>query len=117
MKNDVSGQWCGEYLYNKIFPSTPVAVTLHEQNGQVSGTATEPRLDVIDLTTVDVASTIKGDRAGDELTFTKVYLPQENYTDVVNYYRGTVSDDGRVIEGTWRNHMLHGDFRLVRVPD
>ena len=108
---DLTGQWSGIFNYPAEFPPNSFEAALRDTGGLVTGLITQPR-EVFDLPGPSRQAVIEGRRAGDQLSFIKIYDDLERPTV---HYRGTIHPGGDEIEGVW---TIPGDwsgtFMMVR---
>ncbi len=111
----LTGDWLGTYYYPARFKPVIFEASLVEFDGIVTGTTTE-------VAGADSGSGRKlqghldGERAGNAVHFSKVYVGalDQHHAEIV--YVGVVHDEGTRIEGTW---TIPGDwsgvFRMTRI--
>ena len=111
-KLDLSGEWTGIYNYPIAMPPVAFEAAVHEAGGRISGTTTEMggtpfspkrRLDAV----------IDGTRAGQAVTFIKMYDQADGEYDVVQY-SGTLDPEGEEIGGHWTVSGMSGTFLMIR---
>lgn len=107
----MTGLWTGQYWYVEPWePSTGFVATISDNGGQLTGTTTEPS-DM--FAGIDERADIRGTRDGTDVSFWKHYDGDGAYGHTVTY-RGTLSGDGRQVEGQWSLDSLSGSFLMVR---
>ena len=105
--NDVSGSWWGNYYYSGLNQSSGFEAVFVQ-----SGTAVEGS--ILDDNSLGEAH-LTGSFGSGELSFCKIYNSAAR--DPV-YYRGTVSEDGKSITGTWRiSAAVNGAWKAWRLDD
>lgn len=108
---NMTGLWTGQYWYAEPWePPTGFVATISDNGGLLAGTTTEPS-DV--LTGIDERADIRGAREGTDVSFRKYYDGDGAYGHTV-IYRGTLSRDGRQVEGQWLLDSISGGFLMVR---
>lgn len=94
---DLTGIWQGLYSYGGAGHEVGFTATVLESGGALYGTTHEydPRLAADNLD-----ASLAGNRAGQRVSFTKVYeATGEEYLPIA--YEGVLSGDGTEVEGTW----------------
>ena len=108
---DLSGDWAGMFSYPAMFPPNEFQAVLRDTGGVVTGLITQPR-EVFDMPGPPREAVIEGQRAGNRLSFIKIYDDLERPTV---HYQGTIQSGGDEIEGIW---TIPGDwsgtFMMVR---
>jgi len=96
MKDDLSGDWIGNYTYPGELEPVPFLATLVEGNGHLTGETKEPG-HTPEMGAIAHAL-IQGWHKGAEVNFTKMY---DTIEDNPILYEGTVDEAGNEIHGTW----------------
>ncbi|HEY9788521.1 MAG TPA: hypothetical protein V6D17_24235 [Candidatus Obscuribacterales bacterium] len=105
--HNVSGTWLGNYYYSNISQATGFEAVFVQSGAAVEGS-------ILDDGALGEAH-LTGSFGGGELTFCKIYNSKAR--DPV-YYRGTLSEDGKSMWGTWRiNKECHGMWKAWRLDD
>ena len=109
----LTGLWHGLFSYPRRFDPTSFVAILIESRASFSGTTHEP------CTTREIPggvlyATLRGERAGAAVAFTKAYDGTGGWTHSVAY-DGVFNSDGSEIEGRWRvRDNWSGKFLMVR---
>lgn len=98
----LAGYWSGAYGYDAMAMPTAFAALLDDAAGALSGSTLEERKLAGDG--VEVSAQLTGGRDGYDIELRKAYdADQGMHADTI-VYRGSLSDDFNVIEGSW--HFL-----------
>src|SRR5687767_6819931 len=106
-----AGEWRGTYRYDEPFSSAlPVTFSMRlsvngEVGGAVGGSDGALSGTIRDFGPLGVASVSRGVQSGYAVVFVKVYeAPPAELASAATpvQYEGILSDDGRVLRGTWR---------------
>ncbi|QLC24580.1 hypothetical protein HFP57_05755 [Parasphingopyxis algicola] len=110
---NLSGFWIGQFGYDHSWMGSPVSflAVLTEDNGALNGTISEPN--AIGLSSTELNAFVNGGRRGRSVSFAKTYDGASDAAHRVDY-DGTLSSDGRQIEGRWSLEDIAGDFRMTR---
>ena len=105
----LTGGWQGIYYYPARFEPVPFEASLIEFEGLVAGTTSEINR-VAGGAEQKMQGHLNGERSGDAVHFSKVYVgaPDQHRLEIL--YAGTVRDKGTRIEGTW---TIPGDWSGV----
>ena len=104
---DLSGPWYGRY--GGAHETNSYIALLEDHGGHIVGDITEPD----DVGTGGLRrAVVSGVREGTTVRFVKQY-DGEVLAHAVDY-RGTLSDDGTVIAGSWSFDRYSGDFTMAR---
>lgn len=106
-RHDLSGPWYGRYV--GAHESNSYIALLEDHGGHIVGDITEPDEGGNDALRRAV---VNGVREGATVRFVKQY-DGELLAHAVDY-RGTLSDDGMVIAGSWSFDRYSGDFTMER---
>lgn len=112
-QQDLTGIWQGLYSYGGLGQEIGFTATLLDSGGAIFGTTHEfdPRLAEHSLD-----ASLSGNRAGQTVSFTKVYeAAGEDFQPIA--YEGVLSGDGTEVEGTWSIRSagaLSGRFLMSR---
>lgn len=106
---DVSGVWYGRYAADRGDEDNGFIALLEELHGAVTGTITEPD----DGTSGIRRATVRGQRDGTSLRFTKQYDGTGGWTHSVRY-SGSVDAEGTLVMGSWIVEGLTGAFDMTR---
>lgn len=112
-EQDLTGIWQGLYTYGGLGHDVGFTATLLESGGAVFGTTHE--FDPV-LAPTSLDASISGNRAGQRVSFTKVY-EAEGDTFYPVAYEGILSGDGTEVEGRWAISgagALSGRFLMSR---
>jgi hypothetical protein len=111
----LTGDWQGIYYYPIRWEPVPFEASLIEFDSLVTGTTAEVGRGNGELAQ-KLQGHIDGERYGDALHFSKIYVGMSAQHDKEILYAGTVHDGGSRIEGTW---TIPGDwsgvFKMTRV--
>ncbi|MCK0168660.1 hypothetical protein MWU52_13960 [Jannaschia sp. S6380] len=117
---DLTGSWLGRYAYADATGEdddiVPFEARLAQDGTDLTGRATEPNTFRPDFGP-ELASTLDGRTAGDEIRFVKRYdgLPRNE----APHYRGRIDAKGERITGTWGFPSypgFTGTFTMMRKP-
>ncbi|MEL7167565.1 MAG: hypothetical protein AAGL96_19045 [Pseudomonadota bacterium] len=114
----LSGAWTGVFDYDDpACDAVGFTADITDIAGAVWGDTTEPNSFAPGFGDRLVAS-LSGARSGNEVTFTKTYIGEEQLFENEVFYAGNLNDTGRRITGTWRiagAYDLSGPFVMNRV--
>ena len=112
----LTGVWDGQFSYPRLLaPNTFTAVIL-DFGGSLSGTVHEVAA-TGKTKGQTVIATLSGSRAGQSVTFTKLYDPTGGRHKHPVNYDGTVNSDATQITGTWSiPGNWAGSFIMTRSP-
>lgn len=112
-EDDLTGDWNGFYSYPDGGPPIAFEARLDERGGRVTGTTTE-LADMGELFGQPIHAVIDGRRAGNSISFLKMYDGAGEDYDVVRY-EGTLDAEGNEIEGRWTvPGIWSGAFLMIR---
>ncbi|AQR72739.1 hypothetical protein [Sphingomonas sp. LM7] len=106
---DVSGVWYGRYAADHGYEDNGFIALLEELHGAVTGTISEPDEDSGSVR----RATVRGQRDGASLHFTKQYDGSGGWIHSVDY-NGHVDADGTLVMGGWIVEGLTGAFDMTR---
>jgi hypothetical protein len=110
---DLTGTWHGQYTYPTAKGPVHFVASLTETAGWITG-QTEEIGTAGSARGVTITATLQGRRAGDSVTFLKLYDGQFREYDTVRY-AGQVNGDGTEIEGAWTvPGSWSGKFLMIR---
>ncbi|MDZ3831173.1 MAG: hypothetical protein U0S50_05065 [Sphingopyxis sp.] len=108
---DMTGMWTGSYRYPSPWePPREFVAVISEQRGALSGSTTE-KSDL--LPGADERAAIRGTRTDTAVAFGKYYDGDGAYAHFVAY-EGTLTPDGRRVEGRWSIDGFSGSFVMTR---
>jgi hypothetical protein len=104
----IAGGWLGTYYYGNTV-QTPerfeATFSTPGREGNFGGR-------ILDDGVLGEANVIEGVQSGREIAFIKIYVrPPAGHETAPVYYEGTMSEDGKLLTGTW---MLHFSSRRNR---
>jgi len=109
---DLTGFWTGTYWYfDHSQPVVPFLANLDDQGGSLSGSISEPDLHF--GTGMRLEAILVGLREGRRVNFAKAYDGAGPFAHRV-VYNGSLSDDGKVIKGSWYLSGYWGAFEMSR---
>ncbi|MGE0044285.1 MAG: hypothetical protein AB7J28_16125 [Hyphomonadaceae bacterium] len=109
---NLTGEWRGTY-YGAGNAATDFEIDLSQSGRNLNGTIVERRVQPQNGYHW-LISTLRGTTNATTVSFVKTYTdPAAGMTHTVNY-RGTLSDGGRRIRGTWYLDGAQGQFEMVR---
>jgi hypothetical protein len=108
-QQDLSGVWYGRYSADHGHEDNGFIALLEELDGAVTGTITEPDTDIGGIR----RATVRGQRDGASLRFTKQYDGAHGWTHAVTY-SGSVDADGTLVMGSWIVEGITGAFDMTR---
>lgn len=115
----MSGIWSGEYRYDGNGRSVRFTATLTETDGNFFGTTLEPAtFGPLAGCEAEYEATLRGDRCGPHVWFTKRYVPSTGIVQPSLLYSGSVDDAFTRISGRWafsERIGISGSFSLSRV--
>jgi hypothetical protein len=106
---NVSGVWYGRYAADHGHEDNGFIALLEEHHGAVTGTITEPDTGVGGIR----RATVRGQRDGASLRFTKQYDGTGGWTHSVRY-SGSVDAEGTLVMGSWLVDGVSGAFDMTR---
>ena len=115
---DLGGLWSGEYRYSGLDVAVPFTAIITEDGGQFRGITLEPAT-FGPVREGEYEASIRGDRVGQHLWFSKLYDPSTGIQQPPLLYSGSVDSSFRLITGRWvlpdETDRIHGTFSLSRV--
>ena len=115
---DMSGVWSGEYRYRGLNLSARFSLLILEKNGKLRGTALEQVILDPDAEPDEYEATIRGDRCGQHVIFTKRYTGHNALLQPPLIYAGAADSGFQCVTGRWvfaDDAYLDGTFTLTRV--
>ena len=115
----MTGLWSGEYRYDGGGEAVRFTAILCETDGTIRGTTLEPATfgPLAGLET-EYEATVRGDRCGAHVLFTKLYMPCTGLIQPPLLYSGAVDTAFTRIAGRWaftEALSISGMFSLTRV--
>ncbi|MBI1187287.1 MAG: hypothetical protein GC206_08160 [Alphaproteobacteria bacterium] len=110
--SDLSGEWRGSY-FSAAAEQTPFEATIDHSGAAISGTIVEPN-GFGDPGVRYLLAELQGRVRGDVVEFTKTYVDEDGGVTHSVLYRGTLSNQGRRIRGSWTLEGGQGNFEMVR---
>jgi len=115
----MSGLWSGEYRYDANGECVSFTAMLTETDGGLCGTTLEPAtFGPFHGCEFEYEATIRGDRCGQHVLFSKRYVPESGILQPQLIYAGAVNAAFTLFTGRWAfaEHVLAtGTFSLSRV--
>lgn len=114
---DLGGLWSGEFRYSGQEDAVPFTLAMIEQEGLIRGVTLEPATFGTNEDE-EYEATIRGDRVGQHLWFSKVYASATGLDRAPLLYSGSVDAAFTRITGRWLlpgSEPAHGTFSLTRV--
>jgi hypothetical protein len=114
---DLGGLWSGEFRYSGQDVSVPFTLAMVEQGGLIRGVTLEPATFGTNQDE-EYEATIRGDRVGPHLWFSKIYASVTGIDQPPLLYSGSVDAAFTRITGRWvlpGDTPAHGTFSLSRV--
>jgi len=106
---DLTGVWYGRYTADLDHQDNGFIALLEELHGTVTGTISEP-----DETSGGIRrASVRGQRDGASLSFTKQYDGTGGWTYSVDY-AGNIDADGTLVMGGWVVEGFTGAFDMTR---
>ena len=116
--SDMNGLWSGEYRYSGNDLSVRFTAAISECDGRFSGMTLEEAAFDLHNEPEEYEATIRGDRCGQHVWFTKLYLPSTGILQPPLIYSGAVDPAFTRVTGRWvltRDSQIDGSFTLSRV--
>ena len=115
---DMNGVWSGEYRYRGLDLSVRFTLLICEAGGKLRGTTLEEALLDPDSGPDEYEATIRGDRCGQHVLFTKRYVTEAGLLQPPLIYSGAADPSFMNVSGRWAftdDAYLDGTFRMTRV--
>ena len=108
----MTGFWTGTYWYFRHGePVVPFLANIDDSDGTISGTTSEP--DYLVDSGIRLTAFLIGGREGARVKFAKVYDGKSSIAHRGDY-TGALSDDGKVLKGSWYLTGEWGGFKMSR---
>ncbi|MDQ0392658.1 hypothetical protein [Labrys monachus] len=111
----LTGDWLGTYYYPRTLEPVAFEASLIEFDGILTGTTSE----VFPLPSHGerkIQGHLDGERSGDAVRFSKVYVGASGPHRREIFYAGTIWDRSTRIEGTWTlANSWSGVFKMTRI--
>ncbi|QLA19404.1 hypothetical protein [Desulfolutivibrio sulfoxidireducens] len=105
----VEGEWSGHFIENSL--QVVSVMRIKSSDDSIRGTMVENRIGK-NGNSVVVKSFLRVTRQDKKVTIIKCAGKNNKSSEVVFF--GTLSDDGHVLDGTWKSENGYGDFRFIR---
>jgi hypothetical protein len=116
---NMSGLWSGEYRCDDNGECVNFSAMLTETDGKLCGTTLEPAtFGPLLGCDFEYEATLRGDRCGQHVWFTKRYRPVDGVRQPQLLYSGAVNASFTLFTGRWtfaEHALASGTFSLVRV--
>ena len=107
VSHSVQGSWQGRYFYKTRGDAYGFEAVFVDIQGRIEG-------NILDDSTLGEALVV-GNFGYPSLEFTKMYLRKTGDTPLK--YRGSMSEDGKMLSGTWSSGIISGTWLAVRIDD
>ncbi len=107
VSHSVQGSWLGRYFYKTRGDAYGFEAVFVDINGRVEG-------NILDDSTLGEALVV-GSFGYPSIEFTKTYLRKSGTSPLK--YRGSMSEDGKMLSGTWSSGLVSGTWLAVRTND